>query len=185
MKKLAVLAITILFTSLGIQSFAQQKQNADNKESKKELKEERKALRKLEGTIVSPAAKSNFNKDFPTASNVQWRRFESYDEVAFTIDSKKYKSFYDYDANLVGTTSPKTFAELPARGQKEIKEKYKDYKVGPILFFDDNEANVTDMILYGTQFDDSDSYFVELTKGPEKIVVQVTSAGFVNFFKKL
>jgi hypothetical protein len=185
MKKLAVIAVTILFTSLATESFAQQKQNVAIKETKKELKEERKALRKLDGTVVSPAAKSNFNKDFPRASNAQWRRIDSYDEVAFTIDNKKYKSFYDYDANLVGTTSQKTFAELPARGQKEINEKYKDYKVGPILFFDDNEANATDMILYGTQFDDTDSYFVELTKGPEKIVVQMTSAGFVNFFKKL
>jgi hypothetical protein len=185
MKKIAVVSATILLSFLEIQSFAQNEQKAAIKETKKELKEERKALRKLDGTIVSPAAKSNFNKDFPSASNVQWRRYDTYDEVAFTIDGKKYKSFYDYDANLVGTTSPKTFAELPERGQKEIKEKYKDYKIGPILFFDDNEANATDMILYGTQFDDTDSYFVELTKGPEKIAVQVTSAGFVNFFKKL
>ena len=43
----------------------------------------------------------------------------------------------------------------------------------------------TDMILYGLQFEDQDNYFVELTKGKDKIVVQVTPEGDVFFFKQL
>jgi hypothetical protein len=41
------------------------------------------------------------------------------------------------------------------------------------------------MILWGLQFDDRDLYFVELTKGASKIIVQVDAEARVSFFKKL
>jgi hypothetical protein len=41
------------------------------------------------------------------------------------------------------------------------------------------------MILYGIQFDDVDSYFVELQKGTKKLVVQVLMDGQVMFFTDL
>jgi len=192
MKKLAVLSFVLLFASAVMQSQAQVVQKESVKETKKEvktekkeLKNERKALRKLEGNKVSIMAKNHFYTDFGNVPNVKWKRVDTYDEAAFVKGGKKMKAFYDADGNLVGTTSPKTFADLPAKGQQEIKAKYKGYTVGPILFYNDNETNETDMILYGLQFDDTDGYFVELTKGNDKIVVQVDPLGYVNFFKKL
>jgi len=154
-------------------------------ETKKEAKTERKALRKLEGTNVNEMAKTNFITDFGNVPGAVWKRVDTYDQVTFTKDGKKMTAFYDYDANLVGTTSIKKFTDLPAKGQQEIKTRYKDYKVGAVIFYDDNEANDTDMILYGAQFDDADNYFVELTKGAENIVVEVNPSGFVTYFKKL
>jgi len=41
------------------------------------------------------------------------------------------------------------------------------------------------MILYGIQFEDADNYFVELSKGTKKIVLQVNTDGVVFFFKQL
>ena len=41
------------------------------------------------------------------------------------------------------------------------------------------------MTLYGTQFDDEDSYFVEMQKGDKKIVLKVKMDGEVFFFKQL
>jgi len=41
------------------------------------------------------------------------------------------------------------------------------------------------MMLYGKQFEDADNYFVELTKGAKKIIVQVDSQGLVFFFTEL
>ena len=86
---------------------------------------------------------------------------------------------------MVGTTQYKTFADVPVRGQTEIKKMYKDYAIGSVVFFDDNELNPTDMILYNIQFDDADNYFVELSKGTKKIVVQVNTEGDLFFFKDL
>jgi hypothetical protein len=187
MKKLALLAMAFLFTAGLVLGQAQTKQAAktEKKEVKKEVKSERVALRKLEGNTVSELAKSNFNVDFPNASGAQWKRVDTFDEVQFTLNGVSMKGFYDGTGTLVGTTQSKTFADVPAKGQKEIKEKYSGYKIGPVTFFDDNEANETDMIMWGLQFDDEDLYFVELTKGASTLVVKVDSYGAVSFFKKL
>lgn len=135
---------------------------------------------------MSEIAKSKYYADFGNVPDVKWKRVGTFDEAAFTKDGKEMKAFYDIDGKLVGTTTIKTFADVPAKGQKEIEAKYKDYSIGQqVVFFDDNEANETDMILYGVQFDDEDNYFVELTKGTKKIILQVNSEGEVFFFKQL
>jgi hypothetical protein len=186
MKKLAILSMTFLF-ALSV-AYGQNKtlDKEKVKETKKELKSERVALRKLEGNVVSVKAKSNFNVDFNGATNVQWKRIDTYDQAEFTSkDGHKLKAYYDADGILVGSTEVKTFADIPAKGQKEIKEKYKDYTIEQVIFYDDNETNTTDMIMYGIQFDDADNYFVELSKGTNKIILQVNTEGTVFLFKKL
>lgn len=45
------------------------------------------------------------------------------------------KGYYDSDANLVGTTMSETLADLPAKGQQEIKAKYKEYPEMSFLLF--------------------------------------------------
>jgi hypothetical protein len=86
---------------------------------------------------------------------------------------------------LVGTTSPKTFTDIPVTAQKYINAKYRGYSKTNVLFFDDNELNDTNMILYGDQFDDADNYFVELRKNNKEIILQVSMNGEVSFFKQL
>ena len=76
----------------------------------------------------------------------------------------------------------KTFSDLPASAQKQINKEYKDYTIEKVIFFDDNEDVDTDMILYGSQFDDADNYFVELRKDNKDVVLQVTMDGLVGYF---
>jgi hypothetical protein len=186
MKKLVVLSITFLFAMTILLSQTQKTDKEKTKETKKEAKVERVALKKLEGSNVSMVAKSNFSSDFKDAKNVEWKRIDTFDKASFTNkEGQKMSAFYDIDGNLVGTTQFKTFADLPENGQKEIKAKYKDYTIGQVVFYDDNEINETDMIIYGEQFEDADNYFVELTKGTNKIVLQVKTTGEVFFFKQL
>jgi len=66
-----------------------------------------------------------------------------------------------------------------------IDKSYKDYNIGAVIMFDDNEENATNMNLYGTQFDDKDNYFVEISKGGKQSVLQVNMAGEVMFFRQL
>jgi len=176
MKKLGITIVVFLFAFTLVQG------QTKNTESKKEQKAGRVALKKLEGPNVDEMSKDNFAKDFGNLPTVQWKRVNTYDEATFTKDGKEMKAFYDFDSKLVGTTRHVTFADVPAKGQKEIKNKYKDYTVESVIFFDDNEANATDMILYGLQFEDSDNYFVELVKGTKKIILQVNTSGEVFFF---
>ena len=64
----------------------------------------------------------------------------------------------------------------------KINKEYKDYTIEKVIFFDDNEDVDTDMILYGSQFDDADNYFVELRKDNKDVVLQVTMDGLVGYF---
>jgi len=186
MKKLGILVMTFLFAMSIVLGQTQKADKEKTKETKKEVKTERVALKKLEGSTVSTVAKSNFNSDFKKAKNVEWKRVDTFDKATFTNkDGEKMSAFYDIDGNLVGTTQFKTFADIPENGQKEIKKNYKDYTIGQVVFYDDNEASDTDMILYGIQFEDQDNYFVELSKASKKIVLQVNPEGAVFFFKDL
>ena len=94
-------------------------------------------------------------------------------------------AYYDDQSNLVGTTKVVSFASLPKNAQHEINRKYKDYKVGAVIFYDDNENNDTNMILYGMEFEDSDNYFVELNSAKKNLVLKINPEGAVSFFKNI
>ena len=179
MKKLVIASLVFLF----VISFAQGQTKKE--ETKKEQKTERAALKKLEGNNVSKMAMDSFQSDFGNIQNVKWKRNGTFDEAIFTRDGKEMTAFYDIEGKLVGTTKQANWSDLPAKVQEEIKTTYKDYKAGPVIFFDDNEPNETDMVMYGIQFDDTDTYLVELIKGTKKIVVQVDKQGLISFFKQL
>jgi hypothetical protein len=182
---IAVIAAGLLFITIGSANGQAQGPNKEVKNSKTETKAERKELRRLNGSNVSELAKTNFISQFGNLPNVEWKRVDTFDEAIFTKNGIKTTAWYDFDANLVGTTNYTSFTNIPAAGQKGIKDRFKDYVVGSVLFFDDNEANKTDMMLYGVQFDDADNYFVELTKDKNVIVAKVTPQGAVSIFQKL
>ena len=140
MKSLLTITLLAIFSFAILPSHAQEKMEPTKKkikETKKEVKAERNALRKLEGDVVSVKAKSSFYVDFGDIPGAKWKRVGMFDEVIFNKDGKEMKAFYDFDSELVGTTQKKTSDDVPARGQKEIKSKYKDYSIGDVIFFDD------------------------------------------------
>ena len=193
MKKSAFLVVALLafstISSAQVDPSTLKKEIKDiNKQEsalKKEKKEDLKTLRKLNGQDVNYQAKQQFLADFANAKDVKWKRSPYFDEAIFTLDGKSKIAYYDHEAKLVGTTEILTFGDLPEKAQKVINEKYKNYNKGAVIFFDDNEFNDTDMLLYGQQFDDEDNYFVELSKSNEKIVVKVKPNGEVFFFTSL
>ena len=101
---------------------------------KKEKKEERKALRKLNGQEVSVQSKDQFASDFAKVTDVKWKRNAYFDEATFMKDGKVTVAYYDHASKLVGTTAVVSFAELPQNAQKYIKNKFKDYSIGSVIF---------------------------------------------------
>ena len=184
-------AALILFTSVNAQEIKELAKNdmtIQNKEEsaiKKEKKEEKKELRALKGPEVSNQAKDQFARDFDNAQAIKWERTPNYDMVAFIKDGREMSAYYDMDAQLIGTTLIKTFADLPAKAQKFIDSKYTNYSKEQIILFDDNELNETDMILYEQLFQDEDNYFVELKKENKEIILEVNMNGDVSLFKQL
>jgi hypothetical protein len=185
MKKFAILSMTILF-AFSV-TYAQPKNSEKGKGlgSTPEAVANKVPLKKLEGSMVSQNAKNSFIADFGNIPEVQWKRTDTFDEAAFTKDNRNLIAYYDDGGNLVGTTEPKTFSDLPEKARKSINEKYKDFKIGNVIFFDDNDRNDTEMVLWSTQFQDEDLYFVELERGTNKIIVRVSPAGYVSLFKQL
>lgn len=150
--------------------------------TRKEKREERRELRRLEGPVVSYQSKEQFARDFGQVPDVTWSHSARFDEALFTQDGHTMTAYYDITSNLVGTTEVKTFEDLPAAGQQYIAKKYKDYTVDQVILYDDNENNDTDMLLFGNAFEDADNYFVELQKDNKKIVLQVDTQGLVSYF---
>ena len=151
-----------------------------------EVKSDKKELKRLEGSEVSYPSKMAFNRDFGNLPGVAWKRGAFYDEATFTNQQgKKVTAYYDYDSELVGTTMHQKFSDLPASAQAYINKKYAGYDRQEVIFFDDNEPNYTDMMLYGSRFDDADNYFVALKKDSQRIILQVDRTGGVSLFKKM
>jgi hypothetical protein len=189
MKNLAILSMLsfLIFTwdRLYAQEVKKEQVKTEIKNDKQEIKSMRKELRKLEGSEVSAASVNAFSNDFGNTPNVRWNRGVYMDEATFKKDGKEIKAYYDFDSKLVGTISIKTFANLPTKAQNEIKNKYKDFTIEKVLFFNDNEGNDTDMMIFETQFEDTDCYFVEMIKAGETIILQVGTEGDVSVLKKI
>lgn len=192
MKTLLLTGFALLF--FAGTSFSQSQQSVKNNIRKidhreavlKDMKKKDKiTLRKLEGKEASYQSKQQFKMDFSNATNVSWTRDDFLDKATFTQNGKKMEAYYDFDSKLVGTVTPIAFADLPASAQKDIQKHYKDYNIVRAISYDDNESNSDDMLLYGTQFEDEDSYFVELSRNDKKIVLHVLPDGGVFYFTEI
>lgn len=188
MKKIMIVPIALLLASAGLNaqdnSMSVAKINTEKKEAKaekKEAKKEKKELRHLQGEDVSGLAKDHFFQDFGNV-NPSWKRTSYFDEASFVKDGKPMTAYYDNGAELVGTTSPADFSALPLSAQNNINKHYKGYSIDKVILYDDNEFNVSDMMMYGMTVSDEDNYFVELSKGPKAIVLEVTMDGDVSYF---
>lgn len=130
-------------------------------------------------------AKQQLMIDFGTVSDTNWERTAHFDEATFMKDGKTLTAFYDYDSKLVGTTTNKTFSDLPTSAQQFINENYKSYNVGDILEYDDNGNVMSNMMLFNQEIEDADNYYVELKNDNKKIIVQVSMEGNVTYFTRL
>lgn len=162
--------------------------NASNPASHKITKsqrEENRAIRR-EKTLTEPTymAEQNFETDFPDATNVTWKKI-GIEEASFTLNGKAMKAFYDYNNELIGTTTPVSYSDMPAIARNYIEKHLSDYTAQSVIRFDDNEYNQSDMVLYGNVFADADNYFVELSNNNKTIVLEVNMEGLVTFFKDL
>jgi hypothetical protein len=154
-------------------------------EFKKGKKVEHRALRKLIGTNINVVSKSSFVKSFGKLSDVVWKRTVFFDEATFKEGGHNLTAYFDEFGKLVGTTSVVAFADIPVLAQKKIAKNYKYARIGKVTYFDDNELNNTDMMLFGIQFVDTDKYFVEMMQGAKRFILDCDSKGNVTLFKQL
>ena len=186
MKKLSVIFVAMFFILAFCQTQAQDIKNYASNTGKKvkriEIRTEHKEMRKLAINNVSDFSLKNFATDFgDKSSNVSWTKTNMYDEATFMNEGRETRAYYDFEGQLVGTTILKTYADLPQRAKKTIAKRYPDYTVESSLIYDYYKLSDAQMMMFSDQFVDSQNFFVQLSKGAEKIVLQVTPVGQVIF----
>jgi hypothetical protein len=189
MKHVFIIGGMLLFTATT--AFSQDEQafyDASNSNSHKITRLQREVNRAIRrekaSTEPNYTTEQNFEIQFPDAANVTWKR-NGFEEASFTRNGKEMKAFYDYNHELIGTTTPVNYLDMPAIARKFIEKHYRDYTTQSVILFDDNEYNPSDMVLYGNTFADADNYFIELSNNNKTIVLEVNMEGLVTFFKDL
>jgi hypothetical protein len=186
MKKLLLIAaaVFVFAATTDAQTSASSLKGGTKKVVTVNKKENLEKLKPLQGTVVNPAAKNAFTEIYGNIPAV-WKRTTNYDQVTFTSGDEEKISYYDADAKLVGTIIQKKFEDLPDDAQVAINKKYPGYKKEAVAFYDDNELNTTDIVVFNKQFEDEDCYYVKLKKDNDEILVKVKQSGEVYFFKKI
>jgi hypothetical protein len=189
MKNVLVIGSMVLFTATT--AIAQDEVAYNNaahftshKGGKAQREESRAERREKNATEPNYTTEQNFMIDFPHATDVHWK-IDGFEEAIFTVNGKPMKAFYDLNSDLIGTTTPVSYFDMPETARKYIEKHYGDYTTQSVILFDDNEYNSSDMMLYGNTFEDADNYFVELSNNNKTIVLQVNMEGLVTFFKDL
>ena len=190
MKKFNISLVTLFFTlfvcEVQAQDIKNYASNMGKKEKRLEIRTVHKEIRKLAENNVSDFSLKSFDANFGNkSSNVSWTRTKMFDEATFMKDGHEITAYFDENGRLVGTTSRVSFRDIPALAQKKINKTYKNARIGKVIFFDDNELNDTNMIMFGIQFDDADNYLVEMTQRIKRFILDCNTKGNVAFFKQL
>jgi hypothetical protein len=154
---------------------------AKSSSSKKHAK---KILRKLAGSNVSEQSKATFYVQFGNVPDVQWERQDYFDMATFIQNGQQMKAYFDNDGELVGTSIQTNMKALPMKAQLEIAKKYGDYSIGDVILYDDNNEQISDIILFGTQMESADNYFVELKKDNKRVILEVSPEARVSLFRE-
>lgn len=171
MKKLVLLSAAVV--SLTASAFAASGKKAEKVSMKKMVM--------VHSWSPSYFTEDAFYSDFGNIPVLAWEQVGAFTKASFMQHGHPVSAYYDRNSELIGTTTAKRFHDLPAKARQTIREKYADYTVKNVIYFDENEANGGSFLLYN-QPEDQDNYFVELSKPGKNIVLQVDLTGGVSYF---
>ncbi len=144
-----------------------------------ELKIKREAKR--HPYVVDFRTREAFHTNFKNGLAAHWKNFGMYDEVVFLENSQFKTAFYNQNSELIGTSVNKKFCDLPLKGQEIISKKYNVWNIRQVIWYDDNENNVSDP-LSNLYFANHDNYFIYLSKGDKNIVLKCSLEGDMDIF---
>ncbi len=189
MKKLIIISLSGLLTIAVIPLQARGVEKIGNAKAR-EIKKEKKKSNSISSVSevssrVGTLSKDTFLSDFGKVSELSWYKSPNFDEATFFKNGKRMTAYFDDNSDLVGTTTPKTFSDLPKGSQKKIKQDYKNYQIGPVIYFKDDQMNNLGLMRYAYQFTSANNYFVELAKNKHKIILRVNPEGYVYYFMNI
>jgi hypothetical protein len=185
MKKVAVFSFLFLALFSVARGSSFKHHNEAATDAKKARKTDAPAGNIGNGSALNTIDNINFIADFGYVSNPVWKGSTKYNEVTFLKNNQMETAYYSREGELIGTTSEEKFSDLPASAQRKINSWYKDYKIGEVILFDDRRHSGADGVVYGLKFQYADNYFLQLTKGAERIILEVNPEGEVYLYTKL
>ena len=114
MKSLKIAAL-ILFTTMTVNA-----QDVKNEEIPKNLK-------------------SQFEKEYPNATEIEWEKENNLFNVEFDIDEKEQEIWYDDSGNIIKTEHELEEADLPEAIRSKIKSSYSAFKIDDIEMKKEND----------------------------------------------
>ena len=130
---------------------------------------------------VAPVVQTKFIEKYPTASNVQWMRYEdvpaterewtlsdwaTYDTMnyaaRYTIDSTSYWSWYTPQGDWVSTESTIQSSDVPAAVNKTLQSQFADYAITFV-----NKEN----------YKNKTAYKIKMENGDDKMKVVIDEEG--------
>lgn len=174
MKKLLVGSLTFLFV-LGLTQFIA-RSATNGTVIAKETKYSANYSKGFEVGSVSSLTRKRFKADFGTYSTAVWEKSRTLDKVTFTKDGSKMVAYYNVHSRLVGISTDADSSLIPDQTLTEIRAMYKNYNIGSVIFFDNNETNATSKLVYGTTLKE-ENYLIELSGESNKIIIRVNLKG--------
>jgi len=113
----------------------------------------------------------HFKKMFPNATKVVYEVKKEFTEVNFTWNNLILQAFFDTKGNLIGTSRQIEVSALPLAYVMEINRQYDGYTIDEAIEFDHAENGM--------------SYYVVVSKGEKKYVLNVSTNGEISVFKKM
>jgi hypothetical protein len=144
----------------------------------------RKELKMLRGNEVRYKSSEAFAIKYPNIKPISTEKVDNLDKINYTLYGKNLSDFYDENSRFVGTVEVKSYMDLPEKSREFISKKYPGYIPTNIIYLDKNESSENGLVLYNNDMD-RDSYYVEMSKGNKKIVLQVQADGYVNKFTRM
>jgi hypothetical protein len=119
---------------------------------------------------------NDFTNAFKNASHgrspVQWSTTDNYREATFVFKGKSVFAFFNLENDdLIGFGRPLAVNGLPNEALTNIQKKYGDWAIKEAMMF-----------LYG---DGRVNYYVNINKGKNNIVFEITTKGKVSVFSKM
>jgi hypothetical protein len=112
----------------------------------------------------------SFNRDFHTATDVQWQHSEVYDKVNFLLDNRFMNAYYTHEGELIAVTRNIVSEQLPLKLLLELKKNYADLWISELF----EVVNGAD-----------DDYYISLENADEKLILKARANKNWKPYKKI
>lgn len=123
------------------------------------------------GDEANVKAINNLKKDYSDAKNVQWNVTDDYIKATFNWKNQQLQVFYTKDGDAFAQSRQINLNILPLKAQQTLSKNYTDYNITEAIEFTSEQTGLC--------------YYVSLTKGSAKKILQITPEGSVNTFRPI